>query len=246
MDLAEIRKKVKSAKETAPTAPATPTKAPSTKVSPSIQGTPMGAQSGADVDVTAPLVPEILAPGGPSPEDADPLEELFSSRPEMHLATEESYLQGLLGTDGAAEGTTRQWLTFSLGDEEYALDIENVHEIIKPREVTDIPRAPDFVLGIISLRGIIIPVYDLKKRLKLGSAEVSLTSRVIVCQSGDRTAGLLVDGITQVIRLPEEQIELPPAVLSGLDRDLVEVVGRHQGRMMVLLHLPSVLDAELI
>jgi purine-binding chemotaxis protein CheW len=248
MDLAEIRKKAKSEKET-PKGPATAGRMPSpAKGMASIQGAPVEEKT-APSEAIAPLGPEPAYPGAgaspAAPEGFDPLEALFSSRPEMHLATEESYLQGLLGVEQRDEGLIRQWLTFTLGDEEYAVDIEDVLEIIKPREITDIPRVPDFVLGIISLRGIIIPVYDLKSRLKLGSIDVSLASRIIVCQSGERTAGLLVDGITQVIRVPEKQIEPPPAVLSGLDRDLVDVVGRHQGRMMILLHLPSVLDAEL-
>lgn len=240
MDLAEIRKKARTDKETPGAAPR---KVASPKDAPSIQGSPLDVQPFAEAPVGPPVpeCPPTVRPNDPG----DPLEALFNERPEMHLATEESYLQGLLGTEKKNEGRVRQWLTFSLAEEDYALDIEDVLEIIKPREITDIPRVPNFVLGIISLRGIIIPVYDLKKRLNLGLLQVSLASRIIVCQSGDRTAGLLVDGITQVIRLPEEKIEAPPAVLSGLDRDMVDLVGRHQGKMLILLHLPSVLNAEL-
>ena len=144
------------------------------------------------------------------------------------------------------KGKVRQLLTFFLADEEYALDIEVIREIIKPREVTDLPRVPDFILGIISLRGIIIPIFDLKRRLKLGVHELTSASRVIVCQHADKVIGLLVDSITQVTRVPEENIEPPPAILFGLDRDLVEGVGRFQGKMMILLHLPCVADAELV
>jgi len=190
-------------------------------------------------------VAEKVAESG-SPEIDDPLEALFRFRPEMDLATEESYLRGLMGDGEKSEEGVRQYLTFALGSEEYALDIGFIREIIKPREITDLPRVPDFVLGILSLRGMIIPVFDLQKRLRLGAVEISPASRIIVCHRDDRSAGFLVDGITQVVRLPARSIEPPPAVLSGLDRDMVEGVGRHQGRMMILLDLESVLDAELV
>jgi len=175
----------------------------------------------------------------------DPLEALFNFRGDVDFATEEDYFQGLVGESLKVDDDLRQMLSFSLGDEEYMIDICDVREIIKMREVTDIPRAPYFILGIISLRGSIIPVFDLKKRLKLGSVEESPDVRIVVCQKGELTVGLMVERINQVVRLPLKNIESTPAILSGLDRDLVEGVGRHQGKMMILLDLPSVMDAEL-
>jgi len=139
-----------------------------------------------------------------------------------------------------------QWLTFLLQGEEYAMDIETVNEIIKPREITDIPRVPDFILGIVSLRGIVVPVYDLARRLNLGKIEVGPQSRIIVCHYGDGLIGLLVDSIAQVVRLNERKIEVPPAMLSGLDRDFVAGIGRFQGRMLILLQLHNVLNPELV
>jgi purine-binding chemotaxis protein CheW len=161
------------------------------------------------------------------------------------LGDEENYLQGLTDSNHENE-RIRQWLSFFLGEEEDALDITDIRELIKPREITEIPRSPVFILGIISLRGVIIPVFDLRQRLKLGAGEISPTSRIIVCQQGGKSAGLLVDSITQVVRIPEHAIEPPPAVLSGLDRDLVDAVGRHEERMLILLDLSCVMNAELI
>lgn len=178
--------------------------------------------------------------------EIDPIEALFSFRGAGELATEEIYLQGLMGKEKEAEALQKQWLTFTLGDEEYALDIESITEIIKPREVTDIPRVPEFVRGIISLRGIIVPIFDLKGRLKLGRVEVGTTARIIVCQAGERIAGFLVDSINQVVNIPLSRIEPPPTVLSGVDRDFVEGVGRVDGRMLILLHLTHVMNAELV
>jgi len=140
----------------------------------------------------------------------------------------------------------RQWLTFFLQEEEYAMDIETVNEIIKPREITDIPRVPGFILGIVSLRGIVVPVYDLAQRLNLGQVDVGPQSRIIVCHHGDGLIGLLVDSIAQVVRLNERKIEVPPAILSGLDREFIAGIGRFQGRMLILLQLHNVLNPELV
>lgn len=237
MDLAEIRKKARSRKDrTYQEESGTVRKGP--RSAPSIQGTP-GEPAVAPGSMRKDVV-EATA--------GDPLEALFRLPPEMELATEESYLQGLLEREQERDQNQdiRQWLTFSLGNEEYALDIGDIREIIKPREITDLPRVPDFILGIISLRGFIIPVFDLKIRLKLGAVEISSESRIIVCQHEDKYAGLVVDTLNQVVSLPGQGIEPPPAVLSGLDRDMVKGVGRYQGKMMVLLNLSNVLDAELI
>ncbi|KIH78171.1 hypothetical protein GFER_01070 [Geoalkalibacter ferrihydriticus DSM 17813] len=136
-----------------------------------------------------------------------------------------------------------EWLTFSLGSEDYALDISAVAEIIKPREITEIPRVPDFVLGIISLRGVIVPIFDLKRRLQLGAGEQTPTSRIIVCQKDEATAGFLVDGINQVVRIAERNVEPPPSLLPDIDVDLVNGVGRHQGSFLILLNLDGIFNA---
>jgi len=240
MDLAEIRKKAKS-RQNKDSAPAADEARRAPRASASIQGAPL-----ADGAVTAPpFLAQEPSRSVPAPAD-DPLEALFAFRPEIALATEEGYLQTLRAQGEERREVLREWLTFPLGDEEYALDIEGVNEIIKPREITDIPRVPEFILGVISLRGIIIPVFDLKRRLKLGGREVSDASRIIVCQQGDRIVGLLVDSIRQVVRVPASGVEPPPSVLTGLDREFVEGVGRVDGRMLIQLDLENVLNAELI
>jgi purine-binding chemotaxis protein CheW len=235
MDLAAIRKKAKGAD--------IPPLLPEKK---EIAATPSAPEHFAEVLTTRAEGMRELSPAVETPTSVlDPLEALFSGSLEDGGITGENYLQTLNRSVEESE-SLRKLLTFFLADEEYALDIEVIREIIKPREVTDLPRVPDFILGLISLRGIIIPIFDLKRRLKLGNAEITPASRVIICQHEDKMIGLLVDSITQVICVPEKCIEPPPAVLSGLDRDLVEGVGRFQGKMMILLHLPCVADAELV
>ncbi len=236
MDLAAIRKKANSSKETDRNRPAFQAGSAEPRHTRQVQGAP--AEKEKDLRERAP----ISVPLDPE----DPFTALFASPLDLDLATEESYLQAVSGHVEKDETEGRKFLTFVLDKEEYALDITFIREIIKPREVTDIPRVPGFILGIVSLRGIIIPVFDLKQRLKLGKVEISEVSRIIVCQVQDRIVGLLVDHISQVVQLSRQTIEPPPAVLTGIDREMVEGVGRHQGRMMILLQLPSVINTELV
>lgn len=244
MDLAEIRKKAKQHKDEAP--PAEQSSLDSSvesagKAVGSIQGSPIEDKPLPVEEQTAVAQPPAGEPEVPA---VDRLDALFSAPAEISLATEESYLQGLTAVAEKQQDLC-QWLTFFLGKEQYALDIGEIREIIKPREVTDIPRVPDFILGIISLRGIIIPIFDLSRRLNLGVGEITKTSRIIVAQHGDRVAGLLVDSITHVVQVPCDSVEPPPAALGGIDRNLVEGVGRHDKRMMILLNLSQVLDPAL-
>jgi purine-binding chemotaxis protein CheW len=189
--------------------------------------------------VVAPLAsPELLAATGD-----DRLDELFSWVPQAEdLLLESSASAAAAGKK--VEAISRRWLAFSLGSENYALDISMIREILKPREITEIPRVPEFLLGIISLRGSIIPIFDLKRRLGLGVASIDQDSRIIVCQEGDRLAGLLIDRITQVTSIQEEGIEPPPAIFSGRDRALLDGVGRVQGNVLILLNIANVLTID--
>ena len=175
----------------------------------------------------------------------DGLDQLFAATEEFVLATDESYADMLDNQSGLQAQKSRQYLAFHLCDEEYALDIRRISEIIKVREFTDIPRVPEFILGIISLRGVVVPVFDLRLRLNLGISELTSTSRIVVCQQDDVTVGLLVDSINQVVNLTDEEVEPPPGVLAGLDREMVSGIGRYQGRMIILLNLQSALNVEL-
>ncbi len=189
---------------------------------------------------------ELDAPDVYVPDDEDGLDRLFSGRHAQELAVAESGLT-VIGEDaGRAELAETQYLAFHIGREEYALEIAAISEIIKVKEFTEVPRAPEFVLGILSLRGVVVPVFDLTARLNLGESVLTANSRIIVCQSGEIMVGLLVDSIHQVIKLADDGIEPPPAVLSGLDRDFMTGVGRHDGRMIILLDVENVLNIEMI
>jgi purine-binding chemotaxis protein CheW len=139
----------------------------------------------------------------------------------------------------------QEYLCFRVSDEIYGINIMDIKEIIKPREVTEVPRAPSFVSGIISLRGIIIPIIDMLDRLGLPRETLTGRERVIVVRHGDAFSGLLVDEIIQVVHITKDCLEAAPAVLEGIDRDFVNGIGRADGRMIILLNLENIADIHL-
>jgi len=138
-----------------------------------------------------------------------------------------------------------EFLCFKVSNEVYGVDIMDIKELIKPREVTEVPRAPSFVSGIISLRGVIIPIIDMLDRLGLARETVTGRERVIVVRQGESFSGLLVDEIIQVVRIAKDDIEAAPTVLEGIDRDFVNGIGRTGGRMIILLNLANIINIHL-
>ena len=144
-----------------------------------------------------------------------------------------------------AEEDCQEYLCFMLGSEEYGINIMDIKELIKPRELTEVPHAPHFVDGIISLRGVIVPVFDLHKRLGLYSQPSSPLERVVIVRRHDSLNGLRVDSVTGVVRIPASRCEPAPAALEGIDRDFVSGIGRSDDRMVILLDIEHVADAGL-
>lgn len=130
-----------------------------------------------------------------------------------------------------------QLVTFTLGEEEYGIPILQVQEIIRPVAITVVPKAPPFIEGVINLRGQVVPVVNLRRRLGLPDLEgLSEEARIIVVEVQGRTAGLLVDGVSEVFRLGVNQIEPPPTLEQG-HREYIQGVGRMGDRLIVLLDL---------
>lgn len=138
-----------------------------------------------------------------------------------------------------------EFLSFRISDEIYGINIMDIKEIIKPREVTEVPRAPAFVSGIISLRGVIIPVIDMKIRLNLARKEYSGKERIIVIKNRTSFCGLQVDEVIQVVKIQLDAVEAAPHVLDGIDRDFVSGLGRSDGRFIIILNLENVADINL-
>src|SRR6266511_662351 len=132
-----------------------------------------------------------------------------------------------------------------LDREEYGVEVRLVQEIRRVSEITVVPRAPEFVRGVINLRGRILPVVDLKKKLGLGEVAIGKASRIVVVRLRDRLLGLLVDGASQVLKVPLSRIEPPPDEVLNKGGDTIRGVAKLETRLVILLDLPKVLAQEL-
>lgn len=149
------------------------------------------------------------------------------------------------GQEKVQADSYEEFLCFRVSDETYGISIMEIKEIIKPRDVTEVPRAPLFVQGVISLRGTIIPIIDMRERLGLPREHATGRERVVVVKNRDEFAGLLVDEVIQVVRIPKDCFEGAPAVLDGIDRDFVSGIGRADNRLIILLNMEHVADINL-
>ena len=135
-----------------------------------------------------------------------------------------------------------EYLAFLLANEEYAVKVEDIKEIIRRQSITTVPRTPGFVLGIISLRGVILPVFDIKKRLGLeGGATSRKTSRIIVVADKYGLQGIMVDKVTGVVKLKGSAIEPPPAIIGGVEAEYLQGLGRIGDRLLILFNTDKVL-----
>ncbi len=135
-----------------------------------------------------------------------------------------------------------QVVVFDVAQESYAVNIARVHEIIRPQQITVIPGAPACVEGVINLRGKVIPVLDLRKRFHLAAEDLTRTSRIVVVEINDQTLGLIVDGVSEVLRIATDRIEPPSPLVTGIDSRYLRGIAKLEGRLIVLLDLDQVLS----
>ena len=141
-------------------------------------------------------------------------------------------------------GELRQFISFSVGDEEYGLELLRVKEVIRIREITWLPKAPSFVKGIINLRGDVIPIIDLRDKFGLEAKEATANTRVIVVEVDGKLMGMIVDSASQVVRIPADQIDPPPPVLGGFSQEFITGVGKMEDKLIILLNSDAILTAE--
>lgn len=139
------------------------------------------------------------------------------------------------------EGEILQLVSFHVGDEEYAVDILNVQEIIRMVEITAVPNAPHYVEGVINLRGKVIPILDLRARFGLSAIEQSKETRIIVVDLENVIIGFIVDSVSEVLRLPESRIEPSPVTSKSGSAEFHKGVGRINGRLLVVLDLKQLI-----
>jgi purine-binding chemotaxis protein CheW len=173
----------------------------------------------------------------------DPLAVLLAGRETAGCG--ESFLDPTSDVPEPVDGESQEFLCFRVSSEKYAVNIMEIKEIIKPRELTEVPRVPPFISGVLSLRGVIIPVFNMRERLGLATAASSGKERIVVVKRGEEFCGIMVDEVIQVARIAAAAIEQPPSVLDGIDRDFVEGIGRFDGGMLILLNLENILDLML-
>jgi len=137
-----------------------------------------------------------------------------------------------------------QLVSFKIANEEFGVDILNVQEINKMTQITKVPNAPDFVEGVINLRGRVIPIIDLRTRLKLEKKEHDKDTRIIVVEIDGKTVGFIVDAVKEVLRIPANIIEPPPQLATGIDSDFIRAVGKLEDRLLILIDLEKVLTEK--
>jgi purine-binding chemotaxis protein CheW len=136
-----------------------------------------------------------------------------------------------------------QIVVCELKNESYGLDISRVFEIIRLQPVTALPQAPHFVDGVINLRGRIIPIVDLSVRFGMARSGVTRESRIVVTGTCDTRVGLVVDGVSEVLMIPDDAVEATPAaVASSTDSASLKGIARMGDRLIILLELDALLD----
>jgi len=141
-----------------------------------------------------------------------------------------------------------QYLTFSLNDETFGVDVLQVREVMDYTSVTKVPRSPDYMLGVINLRGSVVPVVDLKKKFYMPAKDVSRDSCIVVLEIpfGDelRLIGAVADGVQEVLDLLEDEVEPAPRLGTGLNADFILGMGKVGEQFVILLDLHKIFSSE--
>ena len=138
-----------------------------------------------------------------------------------------------------------QLVTFTLGQEEYGVDINKVREIIRLVDITKVPKAPAFVEGLNNLRGSVVPIVDLRKRFEISSNDDKNKMRIMVVDVNEKTIGVIVDSVSEVLLLAGENIQdVPSTISSGVDGRFLQAVGKVNEKLMQLLDLDRIFSTE--
>ncbi len=145
---------------------------------------------------------------------------------------------------GDANSDELQLVSFNIGTEEFGVDILKVQEINRMVEITKVPQAPHYVEGVINLRGKVIPIVDLRKRFDLELKEYDKNTRIVVVDIGGNIMGMIVDAVSEVLRLSTSTIEPPPEIVTGINSEYIKGVAKLDDRLLIFLDLSKVIDVE--
>ncbi len=149
--------------------------------------------------------------------------------------------------NAAAEATPDrvvQLVTFRLGGETYGIDVMNVQEVLRISEIAPVPGAPEYVLGIINLRGNVVTVVDTRARFGLPSSETDDASRIVIVESEDQVVGILVDSVAEVVELNQSEIDVPPNVGNEDSARYVQGVANRESDLLIVIDLDKLLARD--
>lgn len=137
-----------------------------------------------------------------------------------------------------------QIVSFKIGKEHFGVHIHAVQEIVRVPEITAVPEMPSFVEGVINLRGRIVSIVDLSRRLKLKGAARAKSSRILIVEVENKVVGLLVDAVSAILRIPPESIEPAPEIVTSVGAEYIMGVGKLPDKLIILLDLKNILKPE--
>lgn len=138
-----------------------------------------------------------------------------------------------------------QFVIFTLGEEKYGVDINKVREIITMQSITLVPGSSGLIEGIINLRGYVIPIFNIKRKFNLAEGEFSAQTRIVVIEVSNNTLGIIVDGVSEVLRIPGHIIESPSSIIAAsIDTNYIEGIAKMEDKLIIMLDLEKILSAE--
>lgn len=146
------------------------------------------------------------------------------------------------GVEDGHEGDRLQLVTFHIAGEEFGVDILSVQEIIRPMQITMVPHAARFIEGVINLRGKVIPVINMRTRFNMPALDRDSDTRIVVMEFDQKIVGFLVDGVSEVLRIPASTVEPAPPVICGIGSEYIRGVGKLDDRLLILLDLDTLLS----
>lgn len=137
-----------------------------------------------------------------------------------------------------------QYVVFRLGRETYGLDISTVLEIITMQSITEVPGTEHYIEGVINLRGRVIPVFNLHKKFSVEGGDITRSTRIVVVEVHGISIGMLVDGVSEVVRISQDIIEQPSDIISGIDEEYLSGIAKLEDKLVILLDLTKVLRRD--